>query len=53
MIMSRRSLNNYQNYFFKFLEKKLHKKMYKIVGNSKKILAELANEEGVQQKSLF
>ena len=52
MIMSRRSLNNYQNYFFKFLEKKLHKKMYKIVGNSKKILAELTNEEGVSLEKL-
>ena len=52
MIMSRRSLNNYQNYFFKFLEKKLHKKMYKIVGNSKKILAELASEEGVPTEKL-
>ncbi len=53
-IMSRRSLNFYQKKFFfiKYIEILLHKKMDLIIGNSKRILKQLSEEEFVPKSKL-
>ena len=53
-IMSRRSLNFYQNKYFlaKQVEYFLHSFMDKIIVNSKKIIKQLVNEEGVENKKI-
>ena len=56
MIMSRRSLNNYQkrnNKFLIYLELLLHKKMTAIVGNSKKVIDQLNRIENVSRDKLY
>ena len=56
MIMSRRSLNNYQkrnNKFLTYLELLLHKKMIAIVGNSKKVVDQLNRIENVSRNKLY
>ena len=55
MIMSRRSLNNYQNQkcdFIKFIEYKLHKKMSLILGNSEEVVRQLHEFENVPKQKL-
>ena len=54
MLMSRRSLNYYQNTrrLFKFLEPKLHKKCSKILVNSKAIMNQLITQENVDPKKI-
>ena len=49
LVMSRRSLNFYQQKFFfiKWIEILLHKRMNFIVANSKSILNQLINEESM------
>lgn len=50
-IMSRRSLNYYQQEFPAFVKKMeccLHKRMHFILGNSQRVLDQLINEEGVE-----
>ncbi len=53
-IMSRRSLNFYQKkYFFtKYIEILLHKKMDLIIGNSKKVIENLVDDEFVPKNKL-
>lgn len=52
-VMSRRSLNNYQNNYLliRYIEKLLHKRMNLILGNSKAVCKQL-EEEGVPQNKL-
>ena len=48
-VMSRRSMNNYQDKFPRILavlERHLHKRMRAILGNSKKVVSQLVSEEG-------
>ena len=54
IIMSRRSLNNYQkkNKFFRTIEPFLHKKCTKIFVNSNSIRTQLINEENVEKKKI-
>ncbi len=53
--MSRRSMNNYQKKFFavKLLEIFLHKRMDLIIGNSRKVIDQLINEEFVKKKKVY
>ena len=56
MIMSRRSLNNYQkrqNKILILLELFLHKKMTAIIGNSQKVVEQLNTLEKVDSKKLY
>ena len=54
MIMSRRSLNNYQNKnkFFKIVEPFLHKRCIRIFVNSKAIRSQLVNQEKVEEEKI-
>ncbi len=54
IIMSRRSLNNYQkkNKFFRTIEPFLHKKCTKIFVNSNSIKTQLIDEENVEKKKI-
>ena len=52
MIMSRRSLNFYQNKLIYNLEKKMHNFMNSILGNSKSVLLQLNKLEDVNEKKL-
>ena len=51
-LMSRRSLNDYQNkyFFIKFLEKILHKRMKYILTNSLAIKKQIVKDEGVREE---
>ena len=53
-VMSRRSMNYYQKKFFlyKYIEVFLHKRMDKIIANSKKIRDQLIREEHVGKKKI-
>ena len=55
MIMSRRSLKNYQerqNFVLNFIEKKLHKKMRFICGNSLAVISQLASIDKIDKDKL-
>ena len=54
LIMSRRSLNFYQNkvFFCRTIEKLLHKRVDKILVNSQAIKKQLVNQEGVNKKKI-
>jgi glycosyltransferase involved in cell wall biosynthesis len=54
-IMSRRSLNLYQRHYgslYRLLEHRLHRTMTAIVGNSRSVVRELEDEEGVPRSRL-
>ena len=53
-VMSRRSLNFYQNHhrFSAWLEQKLHSSMTAIIGNSKAVVTQLHQDEGVPIENL-
>ena len=54
LIMSRRSLNFYQNkfFFYRTIEKFLHQKINKILVNSEAIKKQLINQEGVSKNKI-
>ena len=54
LIMSRRSLNFYQNkvFFYRTIEKLLHKRVDKILVNSQAIKKQLVNQEDVNKKKI-
>lgn len=51
-VMSRRSLNDYQNKYpiFAWIERRLHRLMTRVLGNSRSVVEQLVREEGVARE---